>query len=96
MFGRKRLQRENEALRKALAWYAAESHWQRRAVNPKGTPRQWVKSLAARDRGDRARQVLMFWGIGASPRPVTVPQPLGAGAIAFPAQASNCAATDTE
>lgn len=96
MFGRKRLQRENEALRKALAWYAAESHWQRRAVNPKGAPRQWVKSHASRDRGDRARQVLMFWGTGAAPRAVTVPPPLAARVVALPAQASSCAATDTE
>lgn len=58
MFGRKRLQRENEALRNALGWYADESNWKRRAVNPKDMPRQWVKSHAARDRGARALSIL--------------------------------------
>jgi hypothetical protein len=60
MFRRiRQLQRENDALRAALSWYAARSTWRRRAKNPKGTPRRWEKSPAAHDRGDRALRVIL-------------------------------------
>jgi hypothetical protein len=61
MFGRKRLlqlERESAELRDALQWYAEERHWRRKKINAKGEPRQWVKSPASDDRGDRARTVL--------------------------------------
>lgn len=78
MFGRKRLQQENEAMRKALAWYADESNWKRHTVSPKGAPTQWVKSKASHDRGDRARWLLMrLLGLDhTAPRTATVPPPL--------------------
>jgi len=62
MFGRKsrrRLLRENEAMRNALLWYAAEETWRRRGIHQKGAPRKkWRKSPAAFDRGHLAIRVL--------------------------------------
>lgn len=62
MFGRKsrrRLLRENEAMRQALGWYAAKETWRRRGIHPKGAPRkQWRKSPAAFDRGSLAIRTL--------------------------------------
>ncbi|MGC1550347.1 MAG: hypothetical protein WA777_17645, partial [Rhodanobacter sp.] len=60
MFGRHKLKRENEQLRAALDWYADDANWQRKAINEKGQPRQWEKSLAAHDRGLKARCALTF------------------------------------
>jgi hypothetical protein len=56
MFGIKRLRRENAALREALEWYADSANWRKRGTNAPGTtPRTWVKSPAAFDRGARAK-----------------------------------------
>jgi hypothetical protein len=58
MFGRKRLQRENDFLREHLGWYANSANWRRKGVNGKGQPRKWLKSPAAFDRGARAKFAL--------------------------------------
>lgn len=62
MFGRKsrrRLLRENAAMRQALLWYAAEETWRRKGIHQKGAPRKkWRKSPAAFDRGHLAIRVL--------------------------------------
>lgn len=54
----RQLLHENAALRDALHWYAVQEHWRRHGTNPKGAPRRWKKSVAAQDRGSRARAVL--------------------------------------
>lgn len=56
-----RLQRENAELRAALGWYA-ESANHRREVRNTGPRITWTKSLAAGDRGARARMALMETG----------------------------------
>lgn len=53
-----RLQRENAELRNALEWYADSAHWIREVRNT-GPRITWTKSLAAGDRGARARMALM-------------------------------------
>lgn len=62
MFGfksRRRLLRENAAMREALLWYAAQETWRRKGIHPKGAPRKkWRKSPAAFDRGHLAIRVL--------------------------------------
>jgi len=62
MFGRKsrrRLLRENEAMRQALLWYSVEETWRRKGVHQKGAPhKKWRKSPAAFDRGHLANRVL--------------------------------------
>jgi hypothetical protein len=62
MFGRKsrkRLLRENAAMREALSWYAAQETWRRKGIHQKGAPRKkWRKSPAAFDRGHLAIRVL--------------------------------------
>jgi hypothetical protein len=56
MFGIKRLRRQNAALREALEWYADSANWRKRGTNAPGTtPRTWIKSPAAFDRGARAK-----------------------------------------
>lgn len=47
------LERENEALREALDFYAQPSNW-RREVRNVGPRVNWVKSRAAFDRGAKA------------------------------------------
>lgn len=59
-----RLQRENAELREALCWYGTSSHWMRSVTNI-GPRITWTKSLAAGDRGARARMALMTVGGGA-------------------------------
>ncbi|MCM2312737.1 MAG: hypothetical protein NDI84_15195 [Steroidobacteraceae bacterium] len=56
-----REQRQNEPLRDALAWYAESSNWIRDVRNV-GPRINWTKSLAAGDRGARARIALMEAG----------------------------------
>lgn len=63
MFGMKRRAQERQRLVDALRWYANDANWQRLGVNPKGARRQWVKSPAAHDRGERARTALEFAGV---------------------------------
>jgi hypothetical protein len=61
MFGRKRqqrLQRENDALRNALEWYASSANWRKQSQRVDGQPRTWIKSPAAFDRGARAKFIL--------------------------------------
>lgn len=58
MFGRKRLQRENAALRAALGWYADSTNWRRKGVHAKGAPKKWVKAPTSFDRGARAKFIL--------------------------------------
>lgn len=60
MFGRKNAFTPGEVarMRTALEWYADETNWRRIAVHQKGDPVKWVKSLAAIDRGERARRAL--------------------------------------
>lgn len=62
MFGiksRRRLLRENAAMREALNWYAAQETWRRKGIHQKGAPRKkWRKSPAAFDRGHLAIRVL--------------------------------------
>ncbi|OOG61417.1 hypothetical protein B0E46_15675 [Rhodanobacter sp. B04] len=62
MFGfksRRRLLRENEVMRQALNWYAAQETWRRKGVHQKGAPRKkWQKSPAAYDRGHLAIRAL--------------------------------------
>lgn len=53
------LERENKALREALAWYAETSNW-RREVRNAGPRRNWTNSRAATDKGARAKFVLMM------------------------------------
>lgn len=70
MFGRKRLQRENTALREALGWYATSANWRKHGTNPPGsTPRTWIKSPCAFDRGARAKFILTQF----PEKPVPVP-----------------------
>lgn len=82
MLGFKRRGARIRELERVLNWYADESHWRRRAINPKGSPRRWEKSPAAKDRGARARRVMGSWSknlfiamqkaFGLAPRPVIV------------------------
>lgn len=53
-----RMERDNEAMRAALEWYAQPSNWRRHVVNV-GPRISWTNSRAAVDRGGRARVVLM-------------------------------------
>lgn len=61
MLGFKRRGARIRELERVLNWYADESHWRRRAINSKGSPRRWEKSPAAKDRGARARRVMGSW-----------------------------------